>query len=268
MKKHTSKKPVTDGELPLVSQNAAAGFNLGTQARAAELFCITGMTDPQLRQAQLRVDATGAPYLPKPAGGFWPVRETLAGLLRYQRDRAAETLPRQCASMKDVESFYGFPVEAQQYARNHGCEGAFESSNRVNILPLFRFFTPLLKKIFSRGAANIPGLEGFEELDADVMLGRVRVQDEIEKKRDNALANGDLRTSQGVEELLGPPLTDIANNLKNYEKTTGAKIRSVLSSAGVPEATVKQVLQVAAAGITEPLAKLRASLEKFPKKEK
>lgn len=268
IEKHSGKKPASD-LFPLAKgENAIAG----TWATTAQLFPFTQMDDAALRRRAREINpaaAPPAPWIPAPKGARWEVLPTLRGLLAWQRHQLATAeargLPSQCASMKDTETVFGFPTEMQQYAREHyhpkaGEQVIFESSNRVNLHPMLQFFRPLWKKLFCKGAEAIKGIEDFEAIDLDTQRALSAQQDVITKKRDNALAAHDLHTRDGIEKDLAEPLTTIFNVLKNYEKITGGKLKSLLTGAGVPPEIVQQAIATAAGGIQEPFAKLRARL--------
>lgn len=266
-KKHTGKKPVPDlfpaskGSRPLDNSFATA----------AQLAPYTGMDDAALRRRAREMNpSTSRPWIPAARGSKWPVAPTLSGVAAWYRHQisAAETrgLPAQCASMRDVEALLGLSVAAQQYARTHhhpapGAPVIFEASNRVNLLPLLRFFSPLLNKLSAGGGAQIKDLEAFQDLDVDFQRAKCLQQDEIEKRRNNALANEDLNTRDGLEKEIAEPLTAIFSALKNYEKITGNKLKSLCAGAGIDPDLIRQIISTAAAGVTDPMTKLREQLK-------
>lgn len=263
--KHTAKKsPAVGSDLFPAANGTRSPSEWST---AAQLFPHTGLDDAALRRRARETNpATGAPWIPSPRGSKWPLTSTALGLLAWYRHQLAaageRALPRRCANMRDLEALYFIPREMQQYLRDHGlCPDAFEDSNRVNILPLLKAAQPFLKKIFSGSGAELAGLEGFEELDKDTMQARVYAQDEIKKIRDNALANSQLHTREGIEKQIAEPLAAIAAKWKNYEKETGTKLKSLLAGAGVAPELIRQTIHVATAGVQEPMEKLRAALK-------
>lgn len=263
--KHTEKKSdKADSEL-FHAPSSAKPID-GDYATAAQLFADTGMDDSALRRRAREVNpVTHAAWLPGPRGSKFSVLATLRGCLAWYRHQietaAARTLPRQCANMSDIEGCFHIPVEVQKYLRKQGlCPLAFDASNRVLIIPLLEALQPFLKKLFSPGGAQIAGLAGFEQLDKDTMQARVSAQIEIEKIRDNALATKQLQTREGIENEIGIPLAAVAAKWKNYEKETGAKLKSLLAGAGVPPEIIKQAIHIATAGVQEPMEKLRAAL--------
>jgi len=206
---------------------------------------------------------TGLPWIPKPRGAKYDLNATVLGLLEWfcvQAERA-EGLPRVCNSMKHAEELFHLPYELQQYVRSHGGAEAFEASNRVRVLEVLRHAFPLLKKIFSGGAAQIKGVEGMEDLDSDFQLARVRKEDADERARDNALANKNLYTREGIVTELGDPLLSAANAWKNYDKDTGAKLQTYLTTAGLTVEQAKAARALATAGVEKIPAELREKLK-------
>lgn len=266
-KKHPEKNPLSD-LFPLASGEKSLNSPWAT---AAQLFPYTGLDESALRRRARETNpATGAPWIPAPRGAKFEVHPTLRGLCAWKDHQlatpATRSLPTQCASMKDVTALYHFPVEMQQYARRHyhpqpGEPVIFESSNRVNLPPLLAFFAPFWNKIFCKGSGAIKGIENFEEIDLDTQRALSAQQDVIQKTRDNALANGELHTRGGIERELAEPLTAIFAAFKNFEKTAGGKIKSLLTSANTDPEIIRQTLTLAAAGVQEPLTKLRAQLK-------
>jgi hypothetical protein len=277
-KKHTAKNSQPTPASPL---NASPGtppdlFPLAggvksldsAWATASQLSPYTGLDDAALRRRarELNPRATPpAPWIPPARGGRWPVAATLRGVCAWYQDQlaAAEScgLPPQCASMKDLERLFHIPVVMQKYIREHGlAPRAFEASNRVNILPMLEAAEPFLSKIFGGSNSKIAEITGFEDLDLDTQRALSTQQDVIEKKRTNALAIAALHTRDGIEKELAEPLAAIFSALKNFEKVTGGKLKSLLAGAGLDPVIVQQAIGTAAAGIQEPLTKLRAQL--------
>jgi len=263
--KHTEKKP------PELFPNAPTAKTLpALWLSAAQLFPYTGLDAPALRRRAIETNpATGAPWIPKPRGSRWPLHETLTGVLAWREHQLAtattRALPTQCATMQDVETIFRLPKEMQSYARAHhhpqtAAQVIFESSNRVNVLPMFEFFYPLLKKIFSGGGNKLQGLQGFEDLDLDLQRALSTKEDVIEKKRDNARANRDLYTMEGIERELGEPLTRIADDWRTALKTHGGKLKSLLHGAGMDTALIQQALAIFTEALHGPPAKLRQQL--------
>ena len=240
-------------------------------ATPAQIFPDGQFDDPALRRLDRDLNpATGAPWIPKPRGGRWEVIPTLRGIIAWQAHQRAtadtRTLPAQCASMRDVAAVYQFPIEMLQYAREHyhpqvGAPVIFESSNRVNVPPFLAFMAPLWKKIFCKGSSAIAGLENFEEIDLDTQRAKSAAEDVIAKKFQNGQTAKTLHTRDGVERELGEPLTAIATDWKSFEKITGGKLKSLLHGAGVAPEIVRQAITIAAAGIQEPMSKLRQLLK-------
>jgi hypothetical protein len=265
-KKHTQKK--SPDLFPATSGARAIDTPWVTPAT---LTPFTDLDDQFLRRRARETNpATASPWLPGPRGGKWPLHPTLIGLLDWYRHQlstaATRALPAQCASMRDTEAIYGFPIEMQQYAREHhhpavGAEVIFESSNRVNLPPLLAFFRPLWKKLFCKGAEAIKGIEDFESIDLDTQRALSAQQDVIQKKRENALATAQLHTRDGIEKEIGEPLTAIFSSLKSYEKITGGKLKSLLTGAGVDPLIIQQAIATATSGIQEPMNKLREQLK-------
>lgn len=264
-KKHNAKNPPD-----LFPSSGSPRPLSAVWANAAQLLPYTALDEAALRRRERELNpATGAPWIPPARGSKWEILPTLAGCTAWRMHQLATAdsrgLPRQCASMKDVEATFHLPREMQEYAREHfspapGEELIFEASNRVNVLPMLRRFKPFLKKVFSKTGAAIAELEGFEDLDLDTQRAKCYKQDEIQKRRDNALATAQLHTRDGIEKEIAEPLAAIFAHLKNYEKTTGGKLKSLLLGAGLPPELVQQTITTAAAGIREPLQKLREQL--------
>lgn len=153
---------------------------------------------------------TGRAWIPKPRGAKYQFLATLIGLCEWYFTQAtrAEGLPRVCNSMKHAEEVFFLPYEFQQYVRAHGGAEAFEDSSRVRVLEVLRHGFPILKKIFSGGAAQIKGIEGMEDLDSDFQLARQRKESADAGARENALADGRIHDLNHAErrmlEIAGP----------------------------------------------------------------
>jgi len=259
--KHTEKKP------PELFPNAPTAKTLpALWLSAAQLFPYTGLDAPALRRRALETNpATGAPWIPKPRGSRWPLHETLTGVLAWREHQLAtaadRALPAQCASMQDVETIYQLPGELIKYVRSHGlAPDAFDASNRVRIIPIMKAVAPFLKKIFGGSNAKLAEITGFEELDLDTQRALSTKEDVIEKKRDNARANRDLYTMEGIERELGEPLTRIADDWRTALKTHGGKLKSLLHGAGMDTALIQQALAIFTEALHGPPAKLRQQL--------
>ena len=205
---------------------------------------------------------TSAPWIPKPRAAKFEFTPTLKGVLAYllhQLDHA-DSLPKQCSGMNVVEGIFKISVEVQKKFKEKGfCPAAFESSNRVNVLPLVAALGEKMRQIITAGT-KLHGIEGFEELDKDVMQARVAAQVEIEKIRENNLANGNLFTRETVEKIL-EPVAAWGLRWKNYEKDTGGKLKSLLTGAGVDAAIVAQAIAIAKSGVIAPPLELREQLK-------
>jgi len=259
--KHTEKKP------PELFPNAPTAKTLpALWLSAAQLFPYTGLDAPALRRRALETNpATGAPWIPKPRGSRWPLHETLTGVLAWREHQLAtaadRALPAQCASMQDLETIYQLPGELIKYVRSHGlAPDAFDASNRVRIIPIMKAVAPFLKKIFGGSNAKLAEITGFEELDLDTQRALSTKEDVIEKKRDNARANRDLYTMEGIERELGEPLTRIADDWRTALKTHGGKLKSLLHGAGMDTALIQQALAIFTEALHGPPAKLRQQL--------
>ena len=203
-------------------------------ATALQLSPIIGMDDAGLRRLADKNNLnpeTNEAWIPKPIRGQWPVLKTISGWAAWMRHKMTKQeergLPRQCSSMKDLEAVYGIPVEMQQYARIHGCSVAFDSSNRVNVLPLLKFFTPLLLKIFSGGGKHIEGIEAFDELDLNEQRARLTSAQAIEQERLNALAEQRLHDREDCEqtfrlEYLVPLRDGLQKMMRKFNRFKGA----------------------------------------------
>lgn len=266
-KKHTVKQSSRQPDLIAAAPGAkpiTSPFVTAVQIAAALPFA--SISDTFLRnlsRAEKPNPRTGSPWIPKPRGGKYDLNATVLGLLEWFHVQAgrAEGLPRVCNSMKHAEELFFLPHELQQYVRSHGGAEAFEASNRVRVLEVLRHAFPLLKKIFSGGAAQIKGVEGMEDLDSDFQLARVRKEDADERARENALANKNLFTRAGIEEELAAPLAAAANAWKNYDKDTGAKLQAYLTTAGLTVEQAKAARAMATAGAEKIPATLREKLK-------
>lgn len=268
-RKHTANKSATPAQPDLLTAPAGAKPITSQFVSAAQLSSalpFAKITDQFLRD---RADTrkpnprTGSPWIPKPRAGKYDLNATVLGLLEWfcvQAERA-EGLPRVCNSMKHAEELYRIPYELQQYVRSHGGAEAFEASNRVRVLEVLNHAFPLLKKIFSGGAAQIKGVEGMEDLDSDFQLARVRKEDADERARDNAIANKNLYTRAGIEAELGEPLLAAAAAWKNYDQDTGAKLQAYLTGQGLTVEQAKAARAIATGGVEKIPAELRATLK-------
>ena len=120
---------------------------------------------------------------------------------------------------------------------------------------------PLLKKIFSGGAAQIKGVEGLEDLDSDFQLARVRKEDADARARDNAIAERNIFTREGIEAELAAPLTTAANAWRNYDKDTGAKLQAYLVSQGLTAEQARAARALAVEGVEKIPAELRQTFK-------
>lgn len=152
--------------------------------------------------------------------------------------------------MADVEAYFGVPPALQRRIRREGlCPEAFDVSGRVNV-------PPLLKAIFQ--------LEQFSEADLPAERAKLIQEQRAQKSRENALANGQLVTKDGIMRELAGPLTAIRDGWTSYPLITGRKIKSLLQGAGVDPEIVRRVVDLAVDGVAEPLRHLRQMLEIDP----
>lgn len=247
--------PISSSSKPIASQFATA----------VQLIAYTFMDDAKLRRlgAPSAINpATGAPWIPKPRRGQYEITPTILGALAWWRAQATrpDTDHPIYVSMEDADTRGLIPREFQQYAQKKGLD--FINTNRsVRSEPLRRYASEILRKIYSNGAPQLRDLDGLEDLDKDVMQARVLKQTEIEKIRDNALAEKILRTADDIESEIADPLAALSAGLNNYERQTGSKLRSLLHTLGIKDEDIQRVITVAAAGISEPRAKLQQAID-------
>jgi hypothetical protein len=173
-------------------------------ADAAQLRPFTGMDEGKLRHLGRETNpVTGAPWLPKARNSKWPVAQILMGVNAYLRHQAErqDGLPETYASMGDFTARTLHPREQIEYALKNGCQ-CRDAANRIYLTPFLEFFAPIYKKIFSGGGVQIKGLEGFEELDSDLQLARLRKEQADALVDEKNIREGRLVDMASVEELL------------------------------------------------------------------
>lgn len=208
--------PAPGGAKPITDTWASA-------AQLAGLLPFAKITDAFLRRLcnpNNPNPRTGAAWIPKPRGGRYELRGTVLGLLEWYCARAndSNTLPRQCASMRHASETYGLPVEMFRYARAHGCASAFDSANRIrDMVEIFNYFAPLLKKIFSGGAVQLEGFKEFDFLDKnrEEVLMKREARKKLERQNSEYEAQVRERVDQFFwENLLSPLRSQLVNQPK------------------------------------------------------
>jgi hypothetical protein len=129
-----------------------------------------------------------------------------------------------------------------------------------------------LERQLTKASVTIPKKGGlisardvFMACEGDAEKKRLTAAQAEAQERENALANGTLQTTNGVQAALWENgLAKVRESWIGYEKTTGMKIKAILDSAGVTEAVSLRVVAEATAGVTDAVEKLNAIL---PKKE-
>lgn len=162
------------------------------------------MDEAKLRRLGKEINpATQKPWLPKPVNSKWPAAPTLMGVNAYLRSLSEKTtgLPEAYANMGDFEAQTKFPRSMIEYALKHGCK-CRDGSNRVYLTPFLEFFNPIFEKIFSGGGAQIKNLEGFEELDSDLQLARIRKEQADALVAEAHIREGRLVDINVVEEII------------------------------------------------------------------
>src|SRR5688572_13544626 len=97
--------------------------------------------------------------------------------------------------------------------------------------------------------------------EADAEKNRLTAAQASKVERENAMAEGIIHTRDGIErELWDAGLSKVRESWLGYEKTTGAKLKAILTSAGMPADIIQRVITEAAKGVTEPIEKLKATL--------
>jgi hypothetical protein len=176
----------------------------GQWATAAQLHPFTGMDEAQLRRLGRETNpATGQAWLPAPVRSRWPVAQTLIGAnawWRWQMEKRGG-LPEGYANIGDFCAQTKFPRVMMEYALKHGCQ-CRDTANRIYLTPFLEFFQELFTKIFSGGGAQIKNLEGFEELDSDLQLARLRKEQADALVDEKNIREGRLVDINVVEELL------------------------------------------------------------------
>lgn len=210
---------------------------------------------------------TGKPWVPAPVKGKWPVVLTLCGVCEWIDSNAdsVKRLPRVCDSMTHAEQLYHVPAEQMTFVRDHGGADAFVGGSRVDVIKVLEHCFDRHKKIYSGGAANVKGLEDMPELDESIMRARVLKQTEIEKIRENNLAEKILRTADDFEDEVADPLAALAAGLNNYPRQTGTKLKNLLATLGVAEADAARVVDVAVSGVNDARHKLTQAMENATK---
>lgn len=205
--KKTASKPAAKesaGQSHLFDAPAASKPIDQQWASAIQLCPFTGMEDAQLRRlGNENNPATNLPWVPKPVRARWLVAPTLAGAnawLRWQVEKRAG-LPESYANTGDFCAQTKFPRVMMEYALKHGCK-CRDAANRVYLTPFLEFFQDLFTKIFSGGGAQIKNLEGFQELDSDFQLARLRKEQADSLEDDKKIREGRLVDINVVEELL------------------------------------------------------------------
>jgi hypothetical protein len=199
-KKHVGEKSTSD-EFGFVVPRSHAVFSIRPETTARQLFRITKKSDAQLRQIQIQKNELGAHWFPKPANGNWNTVNTLAGLLDYERSRAAKSQHiGTFTTMEQCEGFLHIPKPVQQFAKRKGCL-AFKRNGNVdgNELALW-LMSNVWEKLFSGDSAQLSslGIEGFENIDGDYQQKRLSKARADEQERLNAEAEGQLHKQSDV----------------------------------------------------------------------
>jgi hypothetical protein len=178
----------------------------GQWATAAQLFAVTGMNDAALRNlanANNPNPATGAAWIPKPRLGKYEIAPTVRGAIAWLQHqiKSQNGLPDGYANIGDFCARTRFPRVMVEYALKHGCK-CRDAANRISLMPFLEFYEPILGKIFSGGGMQIKGLEGFEELDSDMQLARLRKEQTKALEDERMVREGRLVDIDMVDELL------------------------------------------------------------------
>lgn len=171
------------------------------------------------------------------------------------------SLPLTFSSARDFYAQTKFPREMLAYALRSGCQ-CRDSGSRIHLQPFLEFFAPILAKLFSDGGRRLAGVDKVEVLDLGEQRARLAKAQAEAQEVANAVEAGALVTREGVKrELWECGLKEVADAWKNYERSTGETLRKAAVAAGLSEAESQKLVAIAVAGVTDPVRKLRATLE-------
>ena len=177
--------------------------------------------------------------------------------IKVKRRQRIASLPSQCENMKQLEAIYGIPKEMTSYFKGKGCL-AFAANSRVDVVALLKFAQPTLRVIFCNSGANVEAIQtGGKITDVDDARTQCLIQDNIEKIRNNARENGLIHTLEEVETLIGEPLQQIFNELKNFKRNVGQKMKNILGGADVDPEITRQTIAAAAEWVESILKEYR-----------
>lgn len=216
-------------DLPMDLPINGIRFSLGPQATWRELYPFTSHDDGALRRREKEVDPeTNAPWIPPAVIGKRDAAATLRGICRYKDFLLAnrDGLPDEFANMGDFEAQTGFPREMIKYAIDNGCRMR-DGANRCKLKPFLKFFreNDIWKKIFSDGGMQIKGLKGFEDLDSDMQLARLRKEQADALVDEKLIRQGTMVHMNVIEEEIEEKgLAPLRANLIAFGKTYAGQL--------------------------------------------
>lgn len=161
---------------------------------------------------------TSAPWIPKPRNNHFDINPIIIGLLEWFAAKAAAAgeMPGSYDSAQAMANVFGTEKKTIIWLTRNGADGAQIGGSRIAPLPVLRRALEITGQVVD---GRLTGIDGGDEINTNIELGKKIREERLKGERENALADRRIYDLSVIEQRVRiEQLTPLRDGLHGLQK--------------------------------------------------